>query len=211
MRHRLYILSPADRLAIVPILVKAGYCVKEGKEKQGNKSILFIEYWQEGGKYMNGENLLKHGLYRTRLNIIWNDMKQRCFNKNHSFYNRYGGRGITACDEWTADFLVFYNWAMANGYSDKLTLDRIDNDGNYEPANCRWSTRKEQSNNRITNRALEYNGEIRTMSQWADVLGLTYDTVQNRIRQGWTMERIVKTPMRKQRRSDIALKVGETS
>ena len=71
-------------------------------------------------------------------------MKQRCLNPNNTAYKFYGGRGITICDEWL-DFNNFYNWAMANGYSDSLTIDRINNDGNYNPDNCRWTTRSIQN------------------------------------------------------------------
>ena len=90
----------------------------------------------------------KHGMSNTRIYQIWADMKDRCFNENNKFYKRYGGRGITVCDEWSHDFQTFYDWAISNGYSDNLTIDRKDNDGNYEPSNCRWSTQHEQSMNK---------------------------------------------------------------
>lgn len=91
---------------------------------------------------------LKHGMCKTRIYQCWADMKRRCNNQNSPFYHRYGGRGIKVCDDWNKDFLCFYKWAMENGYRDNLSLDRIDNDGNYEPANCKWSTQHEQSMNK---------------------------------------------------------------
>lgn len=89
-----------------------------------------------------------HGKSETRLYSIWGDMKSRTSNPNVPCYSAYGGRGITVCAEWSADFMSFYRWALDNGYSDDLTLDRIDNDKGYAPDNCRWATMKEQAANR---------------------------------------------------------------
>lgn len=89
-----------------------------------------------------------HGLSGTRLYSIWHHMKQRCNNPKATKYHLYGGRGIAVCEVWDQDFLPFYDWAIANGYRDDLTIDRVDCDGNYEPSNCRWATVVEQNRNR---------------------------------------------------------------
>ena len=88
-----------------------------------------------------------HGFGYTRLYAVWGEIKRRTLNPKHNYYNDYGGRGITICDEWKNDFMSFHDWAISNGYSDELSIDRIDNDGSYYPENCRWTTRTIQSRN----------------------------------------------------------------
>ena len=111
-----------------------------------------------------------HNMCHTRLNNIWRSMKQRCLNIKNTGYSYYGGRGIKICDEWLNDFQAFYNWAINNGYEEHLTLDRINTNGNYEPSNCRWVTKKEQANNTRKNRIIFYNDEVYTLSQLAEKL-----------------------------------------
>jgi len=133
-------------------------------------------------------NHLKHGMTNTRLHHIWKSIKQRCYNPNNNRYSNYGGRGITVCDEWRNSFNAFYEWAMANGYADDLTIDRKDTNGNYEPSNCCWATQKEQQNNRRNNCLITHNGETHTLAEWAAITGLKYQTIQRRLKTGWNIK-----------------------
>ena len=130
----------------------------------------------------------KHGLMNTKLYAVWRSMKQRCFDENSSSYFRYGGRGITVCDEWKDDFQAFYDWSMANGYREGLSIDRIDVNGNYEPGNCRWATMKKQANNRTNNTIVEYNGVSKTLSEWAEFYNISYDIFLKRLEGGNSFE-----------------------
>jgi len=138
---------------------------------------------------------IKHNYYGTRLYKTWANMKTRCSNPNASRYSNYGGRGISVCDEWQ-EFINFKDWALSTGYKDNLTIERIDVNGNYEPANCRWATRKEQANNMTTSHLITYKNETKTMSQWADVLGFELDTLKRRIYLGWSVEKAFTTSLR---------------
>lgn len=124
----------------------------------------------------------KHGKTNTRLFRIWNHIKERCFRLTTKKYQLYGGRGITMCDEWHYDFQSFYDWAMANGYKEDLTIDRIDVNGNYEPSNCRWATQKQQQNNRNDNYKVEYNGETLTLAEIATKYNIKYKKLWARVR-----------------------------
>lgn len=133
----------------------------------------------------------------TRLYYIWQGLKGRCLNVNNPKYNSYGERGIVVCDEWKDSFEAFRMWAMANGYEDTLTIDRIDVNGNYEPSNCRWATNEEQQNNKRDNHVLTYNGETHTVSEWAKILKLKQQTLDRRLHRGWSVEKALTTPARK--------------
>lgn len=138
------------------------------------------------------------GAYKTRLFKIWDNMRQRCKNKNTDAFEYYGGRGISVCDEWDKSFDAFYQWAIDNGYGEKLTIDRINVNGNYTPDNCKWSTIKEQNNNRRNNRVLCFNGVSKTVTEWAEEVGIDARTISHRIlRDGWTIENaLTVTPKR---------------
>lgn len=120
----------------------------------------------------HGESKATHGESHTRLHRIWSSMKQRCTYEKADFYKNYGGRGIKVCFEWETDYIAFRDWSLKNGYRDDLSIDRIDNDGDYEPSNCKWSTPQEQSNNKRDNVNINYKGITRTAAQWARELEL---------------------------------------
>ena len=133
---------------------------------------------------------------RERLYNIWLHMKDRCNNPNFKSYHNYGGRGISVCEEWANSYQNFREWSLENGYSDELTIDRIDVNGNYSPSNCRWLTRQEQSYNKRTNKIITYRDRTQTLTEWADELHINRNTLLYRIRRGWTVERALSTEMR---------------
>ena len=135
-----------------------------------------------------------HGLRHTRIYNIWNGMKIRCYDKNNHNYSKYGQKGIKVCDEWKNNFISFYGWSINNGYTDNLTLDRIDTKGNYTPENCRWTTQKIQQNNRSNNKIIEYQNKKYTVSELADAFDMEYNLVADRIRKGWNIDKIINTP-----------------
>lgn len=136
-----------------------------------------------------------HGMRYTRIYATWTDMKRRCCNPHSPKYARYGGRGITICTEWRDSFSAFHEWAMANGYRDDLTIDRIDNDGNYEPANCRWIPAAAQAANKSTNHYVTVGDDRHTIAEWARITGLSPSTLSSRLtRCGWEPERAVYEP-----------------
>lgn len=130
----------------------------------------------------------KHNKSHTKLYRKWQSMKNRCYRKNDPRYKNYGGRGIKICEAWLSDFMSFYNWAINNGYQENLSIDRINNDGNYEPSNCRWATNEEQHNNTTRNVYIVYNNKSQTMKQWSKELNINYSTIVERHRKGWTDE-----------------------
>jgi len=144
-----------------------------------------------------GELNKTHNQTKTRLYKIWQKMKERCYNKNNNRYYCYGQRGIKVCNEWLNDFVLFYNWAINNGYKDNLTIDRIDVNGNYEPDNCRWLTNKEQSQNRRSNFNITLGNKTQCLTKWAEDYNISEGTVRDRIKRGWDIEKAIKTKVRK--------------
>lgn len=140
----------------------------------------------------------KHGLFlgenrqkNRRIYDIWRDMKKRCLNPGNKDYKWYGAKGITICEEWLT-YKNFYDWAMENGYSDELTLDRIDPNKNYTPDNCRWATRQEQVNNRVNTITLQIGNETYPLAEVARRYGIKYETLYYRYKQNWPLNRLLQ-------------------
>lgn len=115
------------------------------------------------------------------LRHVYHDMKYRCYNPRHSWYKRYGGRGITICNEWLNNFPAFYKWSIQNGYRQGLSIDRIDNNGNYCPENCRWATCSMQSSNTSRNiKISDKRGTVKNLKEWSKILNIPYATLYYR-------------------------------
>lgn len=149
------------------------------------------------GHTFESENYKKHGLSKNSFYKTWQNIKNRCYNKNADNYDRYGGRGIFVCDEWL-EAENFIKWAInTKPKIGKYTIDRIDNDGPYAPWNCRWATDIEQARNKRSSVIIEYNNEKKCIMDWAKELGIAESTLRNRLAKGWSIERAFSTPVRK--------------
>lgn len=139
---------------------------------------------------------ITHGDTGTRLYNIWNTMIRRCELPSAGSYKWYGGKGVSVCHEWRTSYVNFKAWAKENGYKSNLTIDRIDSNNDYCPGNCRWISMKEQQNNRCNNHIITFNGESHTLSQWAEIIGMSPKTLSRRIvDKGWSIERALTTPL----------------
>lgn len=170
-----------------------------GNEKDINASSLKRGTTVSCGCYSSEQKSLRsktHGIgNESRLYRIWSGMKSRCYSTKDRNYFRYGGRGIEVDDVWRYDFIAFQKWALENGYSDELSIDRKNNDGPYSPDNCRWATRLDQSNNRRTSVTITYHGETRTVAEWSKITGIKSATLAQRKRNGWDDKDCIETPV----------------
>lgn len=165
----------------------------------GNETIVYGNYLRSGhtkscGCQQHCTPYTTHGMSSSRLYSIYENMKTRCYNPSHKLYPRYGGRGVRVCDEWRANPDAFIRWSLSNGYSEELTLDRINSNGDYEPANCRWVDWLMQQNNRSDNRVLELYGREQTIAQWSREKGYSPHLIAQRLGRGWTVEEAIETP-----------------
>lgn len=166
----------------------------------GNESIVTTANLKSGNSTTCGCGKRRkaiHGMIHTRLYATWSHLVDRCRNEHNKSFANYGGRGIKVCAEWLNSFEAFRDWALANGYTDKLTIERIDVNGNYCPENCCWASLKEQANNRRNNHKETYNGETHTIAEWAEITGIAVQTIYQRLHRGWTIEQALTTPTKK--------------
>lgn len=165
--------------------------VKRGKTKSCGGCGIFKE--------KKRRVVTKHGMWNTPLYNIYMSMIRRCYNPNNTAYKWYGARGVRVCDEWKNDFMSFYNWAMANGWNPQLNVDKDKKGGGllYSPETCSLISLKENQNNRSSNVLFSYNGETKTLSQWAELLEMNYSTLWSRInKQDWSFESAITKPIR---------------
>lgn len=180
----------------------------------GNTTIVSSRNLKTGNTASCGckstERKTKHNLWNSRIYKIYYGMKARCYSSATPNYNDYGGRGIKICDEWKDDFMSFYNWSMANGYSDELSIDRIDVDGDYSPENCRWVDKIVQANNCRNTYYVTYKGVTKPISDWCRELGLKHSVVSSRLRSGWDVNDAFEQPSEINHRNELVTYRGES-
>lgn len=176
----------------------------------GNSELISVSSTDLTKGYIHGCNACKndrigksqthHGMKYTRIYKLWSSMKSRCSNPYINGYENYGGKGIKVCDDWLK-FEPFYNWAISNGYTDELTIDRINVYGNYEPDNCRWVTNKEQKRNMKKTIYVLYNNTTYVLLDLLEMLGRVdeYDKIRSRLGRNWTLEESLNIPFNLQR------------
>jgi hypothetical protein len=181
----------------------------------GNQTVVAAGHLRDGHTKSCGclttekkvERNTTHGMSKTPIYNIWQLMRIRCNNPNNPGYRYYGDRGIRVCERWN-DFENFLEDMGIPPNSD-YSIDRIDNDGNYEPGNCRWANKFQQANNRRINRKIEFRGECLTIAQWARKIGVLDSTLRLRLSNGWSIEKTLTTPVEHDRHRTIKFR-GET-
>lgn len=163
------------------------YSVKNGRARSCGCFAKELSIILGKSKITHGDASHANGL---RIYRIWNGMKSRC---NSPKRTNYYQRGINICDEWEK-YLPFKKWALSHGYSDDLTIDRIDNNGNYSPENCRWVSMTEQNRNKRTSVYLTLNGITKHINEWVSMMGINKSTLRSRLRRGWTIQKALATP-----------------
>lgn len=163
----------------------------------GNEKIISGNSLSRGNSTSCGCFKLKlhttHGMSKSNIYKVFTGMLQRCNNKKHKNYKDYGARGISVCKDWLT-FESFYKWSMENGYRENITLDRVDNNGNYSPSNCKWVTMAQQSLNKRSSFYITFNGKTQTLKEWCNELNIPYPQIYTRIAvKGWTCERAFLT------------------
>ena len=201
MRKRLEI-KPGDRYGRLTILADAG--IIKGRRRFlckcdcGKETAVNISYLNNGNTRSCGclreMNSITHGQYYTALYRVWASMKSRCFNSHQQAYPSYGGRGITVCNEWLT-FEPFRDWAMAHGYSRGLTIERNNNNRDYEPSNCKWVALERQANNRRSSRFITHNGKSMTLADWSREVGIDQINLAKRLKRGWSVYDTLTTPL----------------
>jgi hypothetical protein len=161
----------------------------------GNESIVRGDVLRRGTTESCGCGKgLKHGHHKKPWYSSYKAMMERCYLKSCGNYERYGGKGVTVCEEWH-DINKFAEWAESSGYAPGLTIDRIDSSKGYSPNNCRWATKKQQSNNRKNTIFYTYKGETKALTDWASIFGINRYTLYDRIeKRGWSVEKALETP-----------------
>ena len=157
-------------------------CIVSGSNlRSGN-----VKHCSICGYNITREKNIIHGQTRTKLYYVWRGILNRCENVNFKSYQDYGARGITVCKEWH-DSKPFFDWAKSTGYEDGLEIDRIDTNGNYCPDNCRWIKRLENANNKRNNKLIEYNGEVKTLAEWARYFDVNYKNLSRNLIKGYSL------------------------
>ena len=196
MQGRKTKIKKGDRFDLLTVIKEVE---KSGKERRflckcdcGEERIIFLNNLHSNASHSCGcygrNKRRKHYLRGTRLYTIWKNIKTRCYNKNSKAYNGYGGRGIKVCDIWQHSPQAFYDWSLKNGYKQGLQIDRKDNNGDYSPENCRWTTPVVQSNNRRDNVRVLFKGKLMTVAEVCrsiDMLDKTWLIHQRVRRNGW--------------------------